>query len=151
MGLAPWAKKETSPVKEAGQGMTLQEIQRMEAERERKERQQRDLQDARLREEQRKLEEEERARRPGLRRKGKKESLLPGQSAPRTRDLPIPLPSGEEPRPTCPGQARLLPTPPPLHRLGPMETPGLLPMAKLLLQLLPLLDFGTLWFLSSQL
>jgi len=61
--LAPWAKKETSPVKEASQGMTLQEIQRMEAERERKERQQRDLQEARLREEQRKIEEEERARR----------------------------------------------------------------------------------------
>jgi len=61
--LAPWAKKENSPVKEAGQGMTLQEIQRLEAERERKERQQRDLQEAKLREEQRKMEEEERARR----------------------------------------------------------------------------------------
>merc|ERR1712128_405721 len=61
--LAPWAKKETSPVKEAGQGMTLQEIQRMEAERDRKERQQRDMQEARRREEQRKMEEEERAMR----------------------------------------------------------------------------------------
>jgi PERQ amino acid-rich with GYF domain-containing protein len=61
--LAPWAKKETSPVKEAGQGVTLQEIQRMEAERERKERQQREIQEARIREEQRRMEEEERARR----------------------------------------------------------------------------------------
>jgi len=61
--LAPWAKKETSPVKEPGQGLTLQEIQRMEAERERKERQQREVQEARIREEQRKMEEEERARR----------------------------------------------------------------------------------------
>merc|ERR1719225_1154913 len=61
--LAPWAKKETSPVKEHQQGLTLQEIQRMEAERERKERQQREIQEARIREEQRKMEEEERARR----------------------------------------------------------------------------------------
>eukprot|EP00092_Neocalanus_flemingeri_P101643 GFUD01129966.1.p1 GENE.GFUD01129966.1~~GFUD01129966.1.p1 ORF type:complete len:1161 (-),score=418.37 GFUD01129966.1:140-3577(-) len=61
--LAPWAKKETSPVKEAGQGVTLQEIQRMEAERDRKERHQRDLQEARLREEQRRMEEEERVKR----------------------------------------------------------------------------------------
>ena len=49
--LAPWAKKETSPVNEAEQGMTLQEIQRIEAEKERKERQQREVQEARIMEE----------------------------------------------------------------------------------------------------
>ena len=42
--LAPWAKKETSPLKEMSQGPTLQEIQRLEAERERKERQAREMQ-----------------------------------------------------------------------------------------------------------
>lgn len=61
--LAPWAKKDSSPVKEAGQGLTLQEIQKHEAEREKRERQQREVQDARLREEQRRLEDEERTRR----------------------------------------------------------------------------------------
>ena len=61
--LAPWAKKDSSPVKEAGQGLTLQEIQKLEAEREKRERHQREVQDARLREEQRRLEEEERMRR----------------------------------------------------------------------------------------
>merc|ERR1719192_2806507 len=61
--LAPWAKKDFSPVKEAGQGLTLQEIQKLEAEREKRERQQRELHEARLREEQRRMEEDERARR----------------------------------------------------------------------------------------
>ena len=61
--LAPWAKKDSSPVKEPGQGLTLQEIQKLEAEREKRERQQREIQEARLREEQRRLEEDERARR----------------------------------------------------------------------------------------
>merc|ERR1719192_1961754 len=61
--LAPWAKKDSSPVKETGQGLTLQEIQKLEAEREKRERHQREVQDARLREEQRRLEEEERMRR----------------------------------------------------------------------------------------
>ena len=62
--LAPWAKKEgQSPVKEGGHGLTLQEIQRLEAERERKERQVREVQEARIREEQRRVEEEERSRR----------------------------------------------------------------------------------------
>jgi len=61
--LAPWAKKDSSPVKESGQGMTLQEIQKLEAEREKRERQAREVQDARLREEHRRQEEEERMRR----------------------------------------------------------------------------------------
>ena len=61
--LAPWAKKDSSPVKEPGQGLTLQEIQKLEAEREKRERQQREVQEARLREEQRRLEEDERAKR----------------------------------------------------------------------------------------
>merc|ERR1712096_569453 len=151
-------------------GMTLQEIQRMEAERERKERQQRDLQDARLREEQRKLEEEERARRAAktvnwatvsAQSGGKVKSLAEIQAeearvekerqeresaarSVRSKD------TGSSNSTSIWGgtktnmswQARLLPIPPPLHRLGPMETPGLLPMAKLLLQLLPQLDFG---------
>merc|ERR1719350_1372128 len=58
--LAPWAKKESSPLKEHSQGPTLQEIQRLEAERDRKERQARE---ARLREEQRRLEEQEQVKR----------------------------------------------------------------------------------------
>ena len=61
--LAPWAKKETSPLKELSQGPTLQEIQRLEAERERKERQAREVQEARMRDEQRRLEEQELAKR----------------------------------------------------------------------------------------
>ena len=61
--LAPWAKKDSSPVKEPGQGLNLQEIQKLEAEREKRERQQREIQEARLREEQRRLEEDDRARR----------------------------------------------------------------------------------------
>jgi len=61
--LAPWAKKETSPIKEPGSGMTMQEIQRLEAEREKKERQAREVQEARMREEQRRLEQEEQAKR----------------------------------------------------------------------------------------
>merc|ERR1719192_585509 len=61
--LAPWAKKETSPVKEHQQGghqLSLQEIQRLEAERERQDRAAREAAEARLREEQRRAEEEER-------------------------------------------------------------------------------------------
>merc|ERR1719225_2199101 len=61
--LAPWAKKDSSPVKEPGQGLTLQEIQKLEAEREKRERQQREIHEARLREEQRRLDEDDRARR----------------------------------------------------------------------------------------
>jgi len=62
--LAPWAKKETSPVKEGGSaGLTLQEIQRLEAERDRAERQAREIQDSKLREEHRRQEEEDRQRR----------------------------------------------------------------------------------------
>merc|ERR1712098_889551 len=54
---------ETSPIKEPGSGMTMQEIQRLEAEREKKERQAREVQEARMREEQRRLEQEEQAKR----------------------------------------------------------------------------------------
>ena len=61
--LAPWAKKDSSPVEEHGQGMTLKEIQKLEAERGRKERKAREVHEARLREEQARLEEEERVRR----------------------------------------------------------------------------------------
>lgn len=62
--LAPWAKKENSPVKEPGKtGLSLQEIQRLEAERERQERVIREQQEARAREEHRRLEEEERQKR----------------------------------------------------------------------------------------
>ena len=61
--LAPWAKKESSPLKEHSQGPTLQEIQRLEAERERQERQAREAQEARMREEQRRLEEAEAVKR----------------------------------------------------------------------------------------
>jgi len=61
--LAPWAKKE-SPMKEPSNGgLSLQEIQRLEAERERQERIVREKQEARAREDQRRLEEEERQRR----------------------------------------------------------------------------------------
>ena len=57
--LAPWAKKESSPLVEHSAGPTLQEIQRLEAERERRERQAREAQEARIREEQRRLDEQE--------------------------------------------------------------------------------------------
>jgi len=52
-----------SPAKEQNDGLTLQEIQKMEAERDRKEREMREVQEAAQREEQRRLEAEERARR----------------------------------------------------------------------------------------
>merc|ERR1712128_76375 len=61
--LAPWAKKE-SPMKESNNGgLSLQEIQRLEAERDRQERIVWEKQEARAREEQRRIEEEERQRR----------------------------------------------------------------------------------------
>jgi len=61
--LAPWAKKESSPLVEHSAGPTLQEIQRLEAERERRERQAREAQEARIREEQRRLDEQEQVKR----------------------------------------------------------------------------------------
>lgn len=60
---APWAKTEKSPAREQNEGLTLQEIQKMEAERDRKEREAREIQEAAQREEQKRLEAEERARR----------------------------------------------------------------------------------------
>lgn len=60
---APWAKTEKSPAREQNEGLTLQEIQKMEAERDRREREARNIQEAAQREEQRRLEAEERAQR----------------------------------------------------------------------------------------
>merc|ERR1719402_1437253 len=60
---APWAKTEMSPVRHQQEGLSLHEIQKLEAERDRQEREEREAAEAAMREEQRRLEAEERARR----------------------------------------------------------------------------------------